>query len=218
MTRFRMGKQMLQILNVLDNLKDPEHGYKEASYGIIQTDIILRVLNLNPFTERRMKNRVRYIRPIEDAKKLIIELENQGKIVKSIDAGENLVIDSYDGEYDYEPEQMRVASALMGKRVGQSASPYNFMGRMMAVNLARENPKMRNDPVVKRHYDWVEEYWEGKSKSDKIYASFSRSLKNLLNHNLITSNWYIKNTGAKTRHRHARYLITEIGKEYLRRQ
>jgi len=213
-----MGKQMKQILEVLNGLKDSEFGYQEASYGITQTNIILRVLDLKPYTEQRMRNRDRYIKPIEEAKKLIIDLESQGKIVKSVNAGEKLVIDAYDGKYNYEPEQMRLASALMGKRVGQSASPYNFMGRMMAVNLAQKNPEMRDDPVVKRHYDWVEEFWAGKKMADKIYASFSRSIRNLLNHGFITSDWYIKNTGQKTRHRHARYLITDHGREYLRRQ
>jgi len=126
-----------------------------------------------------------------------------------------MIADAFEREYKYTPPQMRVASALMGKKIGQNAAPYNFVGRMMAVNLALKNPEMKDDPTVKRHFDWVDEYWEGKAKSDKVYASFSRSLKILLENGFITSDWYIKSTGEKIRHRRARYLITDKGKKTL---
>ena len=115
------------------------------------------------------------------------------------------------------PPQLKLASALIGKRTGQSASPYNFMGRAMAVRLSMENPKMKEDPIVKKHFDWINGLNEGTAKANKKYASYSRSLKTLLNEKLITSDWQLKNDReTKVRHHRARYLITEKGIKYLK--
>ena len=213
MARLRMGAQMRGILEALNSLENPKQGYQEASYGIRQTEIILRVLDIKPYTETRKYGRDRWIKKKGEADDLLNELEEKGKIVEIIESGDRLIIDAYTGEYEDVPPQMRVASALLGKKAGQNAAPYNFIGRMQAVNLAMKDPEMRNDPVVKRHFDWVEDYWVGVKRSNKTYASFSRSLKKLLDHGFIISEH--RRGEDPVRWFRSRYLITEKGREYL---
>jgi len=213
MTRFRMGDQMRGILEALNSLDNPRQGYQEARYGISQTEIILRVLDVKPYIETRKYGRDRWIKNKDEADALLMELEGKGKTVEIIESGDRLIIDAYTGEYELVPPQMRVASALLGKKAGQSAAPYNFMGRVQAVTLAMKNPEMRNDPVVKRHFDWVKDYFEGLKRSNKTYASFSRSLKKLLDHGFIKSEH--KRGEDRVRWFRTRYVITEKGRNYL---
>ncbi len=208
-----MGTQMRGILEALNSLENPKQGYHEARYGISQTEIILRVLDIKPYTETRKYGRDTWIKNKDEANALLKELEKKGKTIEITESGDRLIIDAYTGEYEYVPPQMRVASALLGKHAGQSAAPYNFFGRMQAVNLALKNPEMRNDPVVKRHFDWVEDYFEGLKRSNKTYASFSRSLKKLLDHGFIKSEH--ERGEERVRWFRTRYVITEKGREYL---
>ncbi len=218
MRRFRMGKKMLSILQVLNDLKDPEeHGYHEATHGIEQTEIILRAEGITPYTERRKWGWEMVVVPEEKLEEKIKEIEAMGKQYRVRPGQTGLqTIDYWDHEYDHAPPQMKVASALMGKRIGQSAAPYNFMGRIMAVRLSLEHPEMKDSPVVKKHFDWVDELHEGTAKANRKYASYSRSLKTLLDEGMITSDWHLSiNPSTKVRHHRARYRITEKGKEAL---
>ena len=85
----------------------------------------------------------------------------------------------------------------------------------MAVQLVHENPEMRNDPHVKRHFDWAEAQWEGRKRADRIYASFSRSLKCLLDAGLIWSRYRVTATKKRVRWFRSRYRLTDEGRRYL---
>lgn len=213
MTRFRVGSQMRSILDALNRLENPKHGYKESSHGITQTEIIFRVLDIKPYTEIRKHGHDMWIKKKDETDALLKELDETGKTVETRESGDHLIIDAYTGTYDYEPEQLRLASALMGKKVGLSASPYNFMGRVQAAMLVAKNPEMKNDPNIKIHFDWAEATWKGRNKANKIYASFSRSLKKLLDHGFIKSEH--RRGEDQVRWFRTRYLITENGRDYL---
>jgi len=213
MKRFRMGAQMQGILEALNSLENPKQVYQKARYGISQTEIILRVLDVKPYTETRKYGHDMWKKKKGEADALLKELEEKGKTVEITESGDHLIIEAYTGEYEAVPPQMRVASALLGKHAGQNAAPYDFMGRMQAVNLALKNPEMRNDPVVKRHFDWVEDYFEGLKRSNKTYASFSRSLKKLLDHGFIVSEHQLDHKSV--RWFRTRYIITDKGRGYL---
>lgn len=219
MKRFRMGKQMLGILEVLNELKNPEgHGYQEADCGIDQTEIILIAEELEPIKLKKKKNRDQWIKPREESFKLVKELRknNPGKIIEVNDNEllPNVIIDMYECEYEYEPkDHMRLASALMGKEIGRCKRPYNMRGIFMILKLVHENPDMKNDPIVKPHFDWLDDLYAGEKKADKLYASYSRSIKILLENGLISSRY--KLDGEHVRWFRSRYLITDKGKDAL---
>lgn len=105
-----------------------------------------------------------------------------------------------------------IASSLAGEPV--STATY---GLTMNAYLARKIAKDESVPVP----DWAIKLIEEKERkrdyikqADKLNASFSRSLKLLLNHGLISSGWIFEDgTGArKTR---ARYKLTEKGEKSL---
>jgi len=111
---------------------------------------------------------------------------------------------------------LKLGSALIGTPIGARTGVLNFVGSVMAARFVLEDPTMKDDPLIKRHFDWADKNWEGRKKADKKYASFSRSIKLLLDADLITVGYHadVVNPYHRRSHR-ARYIITDKGREYL---
>jgi len=110
--------------------------------------------------------------------------------------------------------KMKLASLLMNKRIGRSSSPYNLMGSLYAARLSLD-PKMKDDPSVKEHTDWVNDFNEGIRRADLLYASYSRSLNQLLGLGFVLSDHY-EPSGKGFRHHRARYRLGRAGSEWLK--
>ena len=219
MKRLRMGAQMRSILEILANLKNPEgYGYREADYGLQQTDIIMRAEGLKPYTETKKRDSQTWIKNehIEGSvEELVKSLKAEGYLVEVTEFEKSTMVKAYTDTYEYTPPQARLASGVMGQHLGQASSPYTMLGRIQAVMLGHEHPEMRDDPSVKKHYDWVDAQNKGKKIADKLYASYSRSLKKLLWWNLISAHQYSGGDDIYRRHWRARYLLTYNGRNYL---
>ena len=107
-------------------------------------------------------------------------------------------------------KRYKLASVLKGKPIGRAINGYTLGERYSILMACHENPELR-DMKYKHYFDGVEETGEGYAEADKLYASFSRSLKLLFKHGLTEpSGW----SGGM--HRGARYRITEKSRELLK--
>ncbi len=205
---------MLRILELLSNLKNPEgHGYQEADNGLKQTDIIMRLEGLKPYTETYPRDTTRQVVPKDEVEALVKSIKEQGNEVGVLDCGDVVRVSAYIGVDEKTPIQLRVASGIMGKHMGRSSAPYNVLGQLQMASLASSYPDEQENPMVCKHFDWAKDNAQGTKEANKLYASYSRSLKLLLDRGYITAN--IDGSPTPGRYRHARYLLSDSGREYL---
>jgi len=114
-----------------------------------------------------------------------------------------------------EPYCRRLPSAIGGKTI-KTLSFGASMSRMSIVRYEQITPENERSEYMKEMRNRINSEWMATKEANKLYASHSRSLKSLLDWELIDSTYVVKRTNKYVRHRLSQYGLTEKGRTLLK--